>query len=101
MIDLEKARRETLRWLILLTLDKARPLGASEALIQSVIQQVPQPVTAHELRRELDYLADRDLVSISGRETPQWHAELTRIGVDVVEYTVDVYAGIARPKKYW
>ncbi|WP_290889419.1 hypothetical protein [Arenimonas sp.] len=101
MIDLEKARRETLRWLILLTLDKARPLGASEGLILSVIAQVPQPVTAHELRREMDYLADRQLISIAGRESPQWHAELTRDGVDVVEYTVPVDPGIARPAKYW
>lgn len=101
MIDLEKARRESLRWLILLTLDKARPLGASEVLILSVIAQVPQSVTAHELRREMDYLSDRKLISIAGRESPQWHAELTRDGVDVVEYTVPVEPGIARPAKYW
>ena len=101
MIDIEKAHREQIRWLILLCLDKARPLGAAEGLIQAVIQQVPQAITAHELRRELDYLADRELVNISGRDSPQWHAELTRTGVDVVEYTVDCDAGIARPKKYW
>lgn len=101
MIDLEKANRENLRWLILLTLDKARPLGAAESLIASVLRQIPQMATTHELRRELDYLADRNLVQVNGRDTPQWHADLTRAGVDVVEYTVDCDPGIARPKKYW
>lgn len=101
MIDVEKAHREHLRWLILLVLDKARPLGAPEQLILSVLQQVPVQVTTHELRRELDYLTDRRLVDVTGRDSPQWHAELTRHGVDVVEYTVDVEPGIARPKKYW
>jgi hypothetical protein len=27
--------------------------------------------------------------------------KLTRIGIDVVEYTVECDPGIARPKKYW
>lgn len=101
MIDLERASRETARWLILVTLDKARPLGAAESLIASVLAAVPHPITTHELRRELDYLADRGLVEIKGRTTPQWHAALTRVGVDVVEYTVDCDPGIARPAKYW
>lgn len=101
MIDLEKGHREHLRWLIMLTLDKARPLGATEGLILSVLAAVPQPVTTVELRRELGYLADRKLVEIAGRDAPQWHAHLTRDGVDVVEYTVDIEPGIARPRKYW
>lgn len=101
MIDIEKGHRELLRWLILLTLDNARPLGAAEGLILSVVQAVPHPVTQIELRRELGYLEDRKLVEINGRHTPQWHAQLTRAGVDVVEYTVDVEPGIARPRKYW
>lgn len=100
-IDLQKAQRETLRWLVLATLDAARPIGAPETLVLSAIQGVPLPVTALELRRELDYLADRGLVEITGRESPVWHATLTRAGVDVVEYTVDVEPGIARPRKYW
>ncbi len=102
MIDIEKGHREHLRWLILLTLDKARPLGATEGLILSVVAAVPHPVTLVELRRELSYLEDRKLVQIHGRDAaPQWHAQLTRAGVDVVEYTVDVEPGIARPRKYW
>lgn len=40
MIDPDKARRENLRWYILLTLNSARPLGASEAVILSTIQGI-------------------------------------------------------------
>lgn len=100
-IDLEKQKREQLRWLILETLNAARPVGANEGLILNTVSAVQCDVTALELRRELDYLESRELVEITGKKTPMWHAELTRIGVDVVEYTVDCDAGIARPNKYW
>ena len=37
-IDLARSRRESLRWLILLTLNNARPIGAFEGPILSVAQ---------------------------------------------------------------
>lgn len=98
--DMDKARRETNRWLILQCLDSARPLGAGEALLMSALSDVTR-LTQLELRRELDYLQERKLVDLSGQNSPQWHAKLTRHGVDVAEYTVDVDPGIARPHKYW
>lgn len=101
MIDPEKARRENLRWYILLTLNSARPLGTSEAVVLSTIQGIVPDCTMRELRNELDYLAHRELVAIKGVDGPCWHADLTRDGIDVVEYTVDCQPGIARPKKYW
>lgn len=101
MIDPEKARRENLRWYILLTLNSARPLGASEAVILSTIQGIVPDCTIRELRNELKYLECRELVVIKGTGGPSWHGELTRIGVDLVEYTVDCEPGIARPNKYW
>lgn len=100
-VDLAKTRRESMRWTILLTLNNARPVGAHEQLILSVIQAVFPDATAHELRRELDYLADRELVSLAKKPEGVWLGELTRIGVDVVEYTVDCDPGIARPPKFW
>ena len=30
-----------------------------------------------------------------------WFADLTRLGVDLAEYTIDCQPGIARPDKYW
>lgn len=100
-IDHARLRREALRWLILLTLNNARPIGAFELLILSVAQSEYPDATALELRRELDYLHDRELVKIDKQPSGRWFSELTRIGIDVAEYTVACEPGIARPAKYW
>jgi hypothetical protein len=100
MADLPKIRRETIRWQILLTLNNARPIGAFEKLVLSVIQSEYPDATQNEVRRELDYLHDRRLVTIDKRPDGRWFCELARYGVDVVEYTVPVDPGIARPEKY-
>jgi len=101
MMDQAKARREHLRWLILLTLNNARPIGAFEGPVLSVAQSEYPDATALELRRELDYLDDRELVKVSKKPDGRWFSELTRYGVDVAEYTVECDPGIARPVKYW
>ena len=101
MVDMARVRRETLRWLVLLTLNNARPLGAMEMVVLSVVQATYPDATPMELRRELDYLHGRELVRLQKRPDARWHAELTRHGVDVAEYTVDCEPGIARPAKYW
>ena len=100
-IDHSKVRRESLRWLILLTLNNARPMGAQEGPILSVAQSVYPDATQLELRRELDYLHGRELVQVVKSPSGPWHAQLSRHGVDVAEYTVDCEPGIARPAKYW
>ena len=100
-IDTARARREALRWLILLTLNNARPLGAMEGLVLSVAQSEYPDATPLELRRELDYLADRSLVTLNKQPSGQWICGLTHYGVDIAEYTVDCRPGIARPEKYW
>lgn len=100
-IDLARARREALRWLILLTLNNARPIGAYEGPILAVAQSEYPDATPLELRRELDYLADRKLVDLTKKPDGRWFAELSRYGVDLAEYTVDCEPGIARPAKYW
>jgi hypothetical protein len=100
-IDLQRVRREAIRWLILHTLDNARPLGIYEGPVLSVVNSQYPDATALEIRREMDYLADRRLVQLRKEPSGRWHAELTRYGVDVAEYTVDIEPGIARPAKYW
>ena len=50
---------------------------------------------------EIDYLHDRQLVQVDKQPTGRWFAELTRIGVDLAEYTIPCEPGIARPAKYW
>nr|WP_295782212.1 hypothetical protein [Rhodoferax sp.] len=100
-LDMARVRREALRWLILLTLNNARPIGAFEGLVLSVAQSEYPDATALELRRELDYLDERKLVKLAKQPSGRWHAELTRYGIDVAEYTVDCAPGISRPTKYW
>lgn len=100
-MDIEKSRRDHLRWQILVAVNASRPVPLNEQLMLSVLQDVPLHLTPLELRRELDYLADRKLVELTGIHGPIWSATLTRFGVDVVEYTVDVDPGISRPVKYW
>ena len=99
-IDMEKARREELRWLILKALYAAQPVGTSEGIILNAVSIVILDSTSLEVRRELDYLAERNLAQIVSRE-PAWFAKIDWHGVDVVEYTVDCLPGIARPKKWW
>ncbi len=90
-----------MRWYILLTLNNARPIGAYEELVLATIQGIYTDATALELRRELDYLEDRKLVNLKKEPGGRWFADLTRYGVDVVEYTLECEPGIARPNKYY
>lgn len=99
MIDPAKARRESMRWYLLLTLYNAHPVGAYEELILSTIQGIYPDATRLEMQRELEYLSDRELVRLDKQPDGRWHADLNRYGVDVVEYTVVIEPGIARPPR--
>ncbi len=98
-IDIPKIRRESMRWLILRALDYGRPTALHEHLLLSTIQGIFSDATQLELRRELDYLADRDLVKLVRKPDGVWWADLTRYGTDLVEYSIDCEPGIARPPK--
>lgn len=100
-MDMEKQRREQLRWILLLALNHSRPYGAAEVVLLGTAQGVYPDATPLEIRRELAYLEDRRLVEVQRSPSGPWRAELLRYGVDVVEYTVDCLPGIARPQKYW
>lgn len=98
-IDIVQRRREHIRWILLRALDNARPEGTNESVLLMTIQALYEDATQREIRRELDYLRDRRVVSIENQHTGLWHAELTRYGVDIVEYTVACEPGIARPPR--
>lgn len=100
-MDTEKIRRETIRWHILVCVNSGAPHPVAESLILSAIQSIPVECTALELRKQLDYLEDRKLLDLARHEGAPWTAELTRNGVDFVEYNIPAEPGIARPKKYW
>lgn len=100
MIDQAKHRREFGRWVVLLGLYNAKPIGAWEEVLLAILQGMWPDATAREVRLALDYLADRELVDLQKKPDGRWFADLNRNGVDIVEYTVDVDPGIARPEKY-
>jgi hypothetical protein len=100
-MDLEQKQREEARWRILRVLDAGRPIAVSENIIWRVLHDIRLPMSVSSLRREIDYLRDLGLVEIEGERTETWFAKLTAQGVDVVEYTVNAPAGVARPRKYW
>ncbi len=99
-IDLEKAKREELRWLILRALYAAQPLGTSEAIIKNAVEPLLLDVTQTEIRNQLDYLSERKLITITDTDCISWHAKINRYGIDAVEYTVSCDPGIARPKQW-
>lgn len=97
MIDVNRTRRESMRWYLLLTLNNSRPVDPHEALVLSTIQGIYPDATQHEVRRELDYLKDRSLVTLDKQPSGVWIAGLTHYGVDIAEYTIPCNPGIARP----
>lgn len=101
MPDHAKVRRESLRWNLLNTLNKARPHTTHEQFLLEVMRAIYPDASPLELRRELDYLADRELVKLNKSPAGTWFADLTRYGVDIAEYTLECEPGIARPVKYW
>ena len=98
-LDIEKARREATRWHVLTTLHLSQPQGCTDVFLQSVLRTVYPDTTVQEVRRQLDYLQDRELIELSEQHTGTWVAKIGRHGVDVVEYTVAVEPGIARPQR--
>lgn len=100
-IDIARVRREGMRWLLLLALYNARPSELVEAVLLSIAQAIHPDSTPIEIRRELDYLADRKLVELRKSPAGPWWGNLTRYGTDIVEYTVECEPGISRPQKYW
>jgi hypothetical protein len=98
-LDLDRQRREFMRWVLLLALYNGRPVETWEGVLISTMQGVYADATKREVRVELDYLEERGLVKIKRAPDGRWFAELSRAGVDFMEYNVDAEPGIARPPK--
>jgi hypothetical protein len=98
-VDLEKVQREEIRWRVLAVLNAGRPKPVTESLVLRVLTDVSLPATPASLRKELDYLEARKLITIKDESAPVWMCELTHLGVDLVEYTVPCHPGIARPER--
>lgn len=93
----EKIRREAIRWHLLQIADVARPQGIYTEAMLPVIRGVYPDATENEIRRNLDYLKERELIKVQKDQLDRWFVELTRHGIEVVEYTIDCQPGVARP----
>ncbi len=98
LIHIAKIRREQIRWFLLTALNIARPMGMYTEALLPIVQATYPDATHKEVRVELDYLEERELVNIKRDHLDRWYADLARYGVDVVEYTVACDPGIARPR---
>lgn len=98
MIDHARIRREAIRWYLIVAANVSRPQGIYVEAMLPIVQAVYADATELELRRELDYLEERDLVKIARDGMDRWFVELTRHGIDLAEYTTVVEPGIARPR---
>ena len=94
----QRARREEIRWFLLRTMDIARPAEATLRMMHGVVTGLYPDATEMEVKRELDYLHGRDLVTVRQDPLGLVFAKIERFGVDIVEYTVACEPGIARPQ---
>lgn len=94
MHTFETHRRQNLRTSILQVLNVARPYATSEKLVLQTLGDVQEDCGPGELRRELDYLAEKEIVVIRDRSAPVWMISLTAYGVDVVEGAVELPPGL-------
>ncbi len=98
MIDLAKIRREDIRWHLLQAVNLSRPVGIYTEPLLVIVRAVYPDATHHEVRVALDYLEQREMVRVTRDPMDRWAVELTRTGIDFVEYNIDAQPGVARPK---
>lgn len=97
-LDLARAQRETLRWVLITALWHARPYGALEDLLLRCAADVGLPATCDGVRRELGWLQTHGLIALE-RQAPVWSAALSALGEDVYEYRAEAPAGLSRPPR--
>ena len=97
-LDLAKIRREAIRWHLLSAINLSRPVGIYTEPLLEIVRSVYPDATHKEVRVNLDYLEEREMVRISKDPMDRWTVDLTRTGIDFVEYTIDAQPGISRPK---
>jgi hypothetical protein len=95
---IDKTRRETMRWLLLVSLHIASPEGMTLVTLKAIIVANFADATDAELKRNLDYLHERELIHLKTMPDGTLFAKIDRYGFDIVERTVDCDPGIARPR---
>lgn len=98
MIDMAKTRREDMRWHLISAINLSRPAGIYTEPLLAIVRAVYPDATHQEVRVNLDYLEEREMVRISKDPLDRWMVDLTRTGIDFVEYNIDAQPGVSRPK---
>lgn len=98
-IDIARAERESLRWIILAALWHGRPYGVTETVLLLTARDIPLRATTDQVRAEMAHLEKRGLLSL-GRDGPVWYAEISAEGEAVVDYRAPAPVGIARPERW-
>jgi len=99
--QLEQARTKMVRYRILKVLDAGRPYPVGEGLLVEVLGDADLRVTQHEIRRALQYLADKKFLQVKEVSVGQhWEARLLPPGIDYLENPTAESRGIARPVTY-
>ena len=98
MIDIAKIRREDIRWHLLQAINLSRPVGIYTEPLLVIVRSVYPDATHQEVRLNLDYLEEREMVRITKDAMDRWVVDLTRTGIDFVEYNIDAQPGVSRPK---
>lgn len=96
-MNLEKFRREEIRWRILRIADAGRPIGVTETQTYRVLHDCGFVLGPAELRREVEYLKTKDLIEFALKKDGTWWLKLTAVGIDFVEYATPDLLGIDRP----
>lgn len=99
-VEAEQQRRGFMRWIILLSANLNRPVQSTDQFLLGVVRAEYADATEMQIRRELDYLQSRELLAMTADPASgRVRVSLTRYGIDVAEYTVDVEPGILRPPR--
>ncbi|HFD87521.1 MAG TPA: hypothetical protein ENJ35_07590 [Gammaproteobacteria bacterium] len=95
---LELARVKMIRYRILKVLDAGRPYPVGDGLLVEVLVDADLNVTQHEIRKALQYLADKGYLALSQPDSAaHWEARLLPQGVDYLENPSHDDPGITRP----
>lgn len=86
---------KTSRRLILETLQKSHPAGASERVVIGVLNYCGIPATTNDVKRHLAYLEEKGLIKITDRDRSIWEAKITASGIDIMERETKTPPGIA------
>ncbi len=88
-----------LRWILLRSICAGKNLGVTERMALDPVRAAYPNADAEIVRRELQYLEQLNLVTITRSEIRPWYVTLTAEGYNVVSYVGPAPEGIDRPPR--